>query len=805
MSDGFCKLLKLTLLLHAMLVFAWGQAYAATAVIKPSVTTVVSGSDIVVRLDGSGSVTTPATELLEYRWRFLGTSMDVTAHPLYFEIESKESLGGAPVGKVPVLSFAASASLVIDWGDSTFSFKVPATGITESIVLYVGLEVYDAATGITSTMAVQNINILPANFLETDPSKLSFTDINSRTIRVMERDPVILNALSLISLLGIPTDGLTDFRWEYIKTINFDGKEGQTLNLLSSESITGGVNGSAAQLSPGSMTEFGDQYLSFTAPTLSPNEGMVLIFGLTARNGINYSLTKQLISIVVQSQISTTYGNLPTNTATPIPNTPVSTPTTGTYTVTAGQGITLDGSGARDSKGTNLLSYQWQYVAAVNVDSSSDNTVMVSSSEISLSGKNITKMGPSNTPLKAVVSPPPFETITEWGDQYISFYAPTLLQSNKSLIMVFGLSVKDAYGQVSTQAPVIVNVISSTTDSAIKTPIAAIDVINGKTTFNPWDTINLDGSRSSAPAGVAPGTETLKYSWSVSPTDLFALSNATDPKPTVFVPPLATGTTLTVYLTVIDSIGTPSMTVMKQLIVNPSSTPLSGNCLGGGYQYVIPLMDAAKSPLAIKISGGSLLNVNVYHQSQTNVSNIKTALSTQGKPDSLPYGLLDFEIKMGQAQNMALVDLCFSSAVSAGSTWWKYFNGQWIDMPGYDNGRYFKFNPTRTGATLILIDGGFGDSNSSTPGIIKDPGGLGPSPTSPPSPSPSPPATAAATATAAAATAAATALPPPGPNDGSSGDTKVGCTMNPNARFDPTFALMLAFSLIHLSRRRNRA
>jgi len=95
-----------------------------------------------------------------------------------------------------------------------------------------------------------------------------------------------------------------------------------------------------------------------------------------------------------------------------------------------------------------------------------------------------------------------------------------------------------------------------------------------------------------------------------------------------------------------------------------------------------------------------------------------TITTTQNRPDNLPYGLLStqFETSVG---GTAQFRIQFPEALSSNVKWFKFMDNQWYE---YSN---VAFNKQRTEATITLYDGGDGDDDGISNGIIVDPAGPG--------------------------------------------------------------------------------
>jgi len=96
--------------------------------------------------------------------------------------------------------------------------------------------------------------------------------------------------------------------------------------------------------------------------------------------------------------------------------------------------------------------------------------------------------------------------------------------------------------------------------------------------------------------------------------------------------------------------------------------------------------------------------------------------NTEGKPESMPFGLLNFKLIVDFPGDEAVVTIYLSEPAPPDTTWYKYdpVNNSWLDYSDY-----IEFSDDRQSAYLTLIDGGFGDADGLENGVIIDPIGLG--------------------------------------------------------------------------------
>ena len=95
---------------------------------------------------------------------------------------------------------------------------------------------------------------------------------------------------------------------------------------------------------------------------------------------------------------------------------------------------------------------------------------------------------------------------------------------------------------------------------------------------------------------------------------------------------------------------------------------------------------------------------------------------TNGRPESMPFGLLNFKLIVDQPGDEAEVTIFLSEPAPFNAVWYKYdpVNKIWQDYS-----EYTEFSANRKSVYLTLIDGGFGDADGIENGVIIDPIGLG--------------------------------------------------------------------------------
>jgi hypothetical protein len=126
---------------------------------------------------------------------------------------------------------------------------------------------------------------------------------------------------------------------------------------------------------------------------------------------------------------------------------------------------------------------------------------------------------------------------------------------------------------------------------------------------------------------------------------------------------------------------------------------------------VTAINSSSGEPIGVQTkTGGSLVALQAVDP--------ETIVDDVNRPDFLPYGLLDFSLRVEPGATVQ-VGFALPSAASSGLTWWKYANGiGWQDYSANTT-----FNMARDVVTITLTDNGPGDDDP-TPGVIHDPGGL---------------------------------------------------------------------------------
>ena len=97
-------------------------------------------------------------------------------------------------------------------------------------------------------------------------------------------------------------------------------------------------------------------------------------------------------------------------------------------------------------------------------------------------------------------------------------------------------------------------------------------------------------------------------------------------------------------------------------------------------------------------------------------------LATEGKPDAMVFGLLNFKLIVDQPGAEAAVTIYLSEPAPFNAVWYKYDS---VNRIWQDYSEYTEFSADRRAVYFTLIDGGFGDADGIENGVIIDPLALG--------------------------------------------------------------------------------
>lgn len=197
------------------------------------------------------------------------------------------------------------------------------------------------------------------------------------------------------------------------------------------------------------------------------------------------------------------------------------------------------------------------------------------------------------------------------------------------------------------------------------------------------------------------------YRWEQTDGILVTLSDPTAPDPTFVTPPVGSGgTEVTFKLTVADSGGLEDSDEMSVTIYD--------NGLTGFPEDVLTVHCSTGEHIGIKVEkGGTCIFLDAVDPA--------SLFDASNRPDDVPYGLIDIEIKVDTPGSSVLLTFYLPTPAPEGYTWYKYSpsNG-W-----HDYSTRTTFNSARNRAVLSLTDGGAGDDDGASNGVIVDASGLG--------------------------------------------------------------------------------
>ena len=150
-----------------------------------------------------------------------------------------------------------------------------------------------------------------------------------------------------------------------------------------------------------------------------------------------------------------------------------------------------------------------------------------------------------------------------------------------------------------------------------------------------------------------------------------------------------------------------------------SHVDLDGDGTPDADQPTIKSVKASEGNVQMGVSAASSRNITeIVAVKAVSAVDIEEDLD---RPTSMPFGLLDFTLRVAQPGDAVSVTVHLSEAVPAGMVWYKYDPaGGWQDYSAHAS-----FNNDRTAVTLELKDGGYGDADGIENGIIVDPSGPG--------------------------------------------------------------------------------
>lgn len=247
-------------------------------------------------------------------------------------------------------------------------------------------------------------------------------------------------------------------------------------------------------------------------------------------------------------------------------------------------------------------------------------------------------------------------------------------------------------------------------DSCTKEPAPPVADAGQAQTVTEGSTIILDGTQSADPDGTIN-----KYEWVQTEGESVVLSNVNDSKPTFVTPSTGIGGSKLIFeLTVTDNddltdVAQVDIDILDNQIIGYPDQAITFKSAGGQEVGIIAESNAGLIELA--------------------TSDMAVIAQNSGKPESMPYGLIDIRIKVGTAENEAAITFYFPEPIPENQGWFQFNakNNEWIDLENN-----VKFSTDRKEVSLNLFDGQNEDEDGMTNGFIEISSGPGLKTTTPP-------------------------------------------------------------------------
>ena len=286
----------------------------------------------------------------------------------------------------------------------------------------------------------------------------------------------------------------------------------------------------------------------------------------------------------------------------------------------------------------------------------------------------------------------PTVTLSDANAEIPSFMTPAVSADSAT---TFEVRSTDIDGLV-VRAGVNVNILGTTSVNQAPTANAGIDQV-----MTEGDTVNLDATASTDSDG-----SIVSYYWQQTGGPMVVLTSIMEAQPSFVAPAIAAvddGTELTFELVVTDDGGFMDRQSVTITILDNGIIAFADD--------VTTIISSSGDPIGIQtIMGGSLIALKAVDP--------VTIVDDVNRPDLLPYGLLDFSLRVEPGATVQ-VSFALQSAAGTNLNWWKYVIGSgWLDYSANTT-----FNAARDVMTITLTDNGIGDDDP-TPGVIRDPGGL---------------------------------------------------------------------------------
>ncbi|MDM8517585.1 choice-of-anchor U domain-containing protein [Desulfobacterales bacterium HSG16] len=240
-------------------------------------------------------------------------------------------------------------------------------------------------------------------------------------------------------------------------------------------------------------------------------------------------------------------------------------------------------------------------------------------------------------------------------------------------------------------------------DSCSEEPAPPVADAGQAQTVTEGSTILLDGTHSADPDGTIN-----KYEWVQTEGESVMLSDINDSKPTFVTPSTGVGGSKLIFeLTVTDN---DDLTDTAQVGID-----ILDNQIIGYPDQAITFKSIAGQELGIIAeSNAGLIELDTL--------DMAVIAQNSGKPESMPYGLIDVRIKVGAAENEAAITFYFPEPIPENQGWFQFNSkdNEWIDLE--DN---VKFSTDRKEVSLNLSDGQSEDEDGTANGFIEISSGPG--------------------------------------------------------------------------------
>jgi len=285
----------------------------------------------------------------------------------------------------------------------------------------------------------------------------------------------------------------------------------------------------------------------------------------------------------------------------------------------------------------------------------------------------------------------PAITLSDDNTAVPSFMTPTMSIDSTS---TFEVRSGNSSGLI-VRANVSVNILGPDSVNQAPTANAGTDHV-----VTEGDTVYLNGAASTDDGDI------VGYYWQQTGGPVVMLSSIIQAQPSFVAPAIAAvddGTELTFELMVTDDGGFVDRQSVTITILDNAITNFADD--------VMAIVSSNGEPIGIQtVNNGSLVALDTVDP--------QTISDNANRPSSLPYGLLDYSLRVEPGATIQ-VSFVLPSPMGPDFTWWKYVNGSgWLDYSANTT-----FNAVRDVVTITLTDNGIGDDDP-TPGVIRDPGGL---------------------------------------------------------------------------------